>query len=158
VAFVKGRSGNPLGRPVGHHVASIAFREWCRQLVDSPIVRERVTREMQDGTLHPRLQELLMKYAHGEPEHEIQVKAAVVHVGAASLLRQGLLPVPAGVRLPGGVDRGSSELLSGQVSDVSAAMSASTGARRNADVGAVLEGETVTTQDTPVLEPALART
>jgi hypothetical protein len=67
VAFQKGVSGNPGGRPAGSaNKVTPEIRTLSRSLFDAHYW-QRVRGQLRDGTLHPSIETKLLSYAYGEP-------------------------------------------------------------------------------------------
>jgi hypothetical protein len=70
--FIKGRSGNPHGRPKGSaNRATLDAKEFCNQLVDSPTYRESLARRLEAGTAGS-IEALVWAYAKGKPVDRVE--------------------------------------------------------------------------------------
>jgi hypothetical protein len=67
MAFIKGRSGNPRGRPRGiPDKVSAEIRTLARALFDKDYW-DRTKRLLDAGELHPKIETTLLAYAFGQP-------------------------------------------------------------------------------------------
>lgn len=69
MAFVKGKSGNPGGRPK----LAEEFKERCRKLVDSHVIDFWEEEVKTRGANAAKASELLAAYAYGKPTQAVEV-------------------------------------------------------------------------------------
>jgi hypothetical protein len=103
--FVKGRSGNPGGRPKGRpNQVTQEIRALAGALFDRDYW-QRVRSQLREGTLHPSIEARLLAYAYGEPRsHDAAGPGLVVSIGFLSPSPAG--PVAIDGRTPDATDEG----------------------------------------------------
>jgi hypothetical protein len=80
--FVKGKSGNPGGRPKGRqNTATLEIKVLTRNLFDHAYW-QRIRAQLRDGSLHPSIEARLLAYAYGEPRaHDAAGPRIAISVG-----------------------------------------------------------------------------
>jgi hypothetical protein len=81
MAFQKGLSGNPGGRPAGaKNRVTPEIRVLAQRLFDAQYW-QRVQAQLRAGTLHPSIEARLLSYAYGEPRSHDAGPRTVVSIG-----------------------------------------------------------------------------
>jgi hypothetical protein len=79
--FVKGRSGNPGGRPKGRqNNVTTEIRALAQSLFDKDYW-ERVRAQLKAGALHSSIHAKLLAYAYGEPKQDHAASGITVNLG-----------------------------------------------------------------------------
>lgn len=68
--FVRGRSGNPGGRPK----SALELKNFARSVIEDPEYQAAILRQARKGKLHHAVQGLLMAYAYGKPVEKIELR------------------------------------------------------------------------------------
>ncbi len=71
MAYQKGQSGNPKGKPPGTKAKiTPEVQQLARSIIERKEYMDRIKAQAVEGTLHPKIESMLWAYAYGTPKAE----------------------------------------------------------------------------------------